>query len=79
MLNYNSENLSETLNIPLLSASISYFFMKSEKASLTLRGFDFLDKSSNISQVSTASSIMYQESNTIGRYVMLVFKMRIGK
>ncbi len=79
MLNYSSKNLTESLSIPLLGASISYFFMKSEKASFTLRGFDLLDKSSNISQVASSNAIMYQQSNTIGRYIMLIFKMKIGK
>ena len=79
MLNINSQNFDEAFSIPLLGAGISYFFLKSEKASITLKAYDLLDKSSNISQSSSSNYIIYSESNTIGRYIMLIFKMKIGK
>jgi Outer membrane protein beta-barrel family/Carboxypeptidase regulatory-like domain len=78
MVNYNSESFDESISMPLLSAGISYYFMKGEKASFTLSGLDLLDKSENIQQVSEANYLMQQTSNTIGRLLMLSFKMRIG-
>lgn len=79
MMNINSKTFNESFSIPLLGAGVSYFFGKSEKASLTLKAYDLLDKSSNISQTSSSNYIIYSESNTIGRYVMLIFKMKLGK
>jgi len=78
VVNYSSKSFNEDLSIPLIESGISYFFLKSEKASLTIKGYDLLNKSSNISQVTTASYIMQSNTNTIGRYVMLVFRLKIG-
>jgi hypothetical protein len=78
MTNYSSESLGESVSIPLLSAGISYYFLRGEKASFTLSGLDLLNKSENILQVSESNYLMRQTSNTIGRLVMLTFKLRIG-
>ncbi len=78
MVDYNSESFDESISIPLVSVRLSYYFMRGEKASLTLSGSDLLDKSQNIKQVSEANYLMQQTSNTIGRLIMLTFKMKIA-
>jgi hypothetical protein len=78
MVNYNSENFNESVSIPLVSAGLSYYFLKKEKASFTLGGVDLLNKSENILQVSEVNYLMQQTSNTIGRLIMLTFKLKIA-
>jgi len=79
IVNYNTENFNESLSMPMLSAGISFFFLKDKKASLSVNGVDLLDKSANIVQISETNYLMYQESNAIGRYVMLRFKLKVGR
>jgi hypothetical protein len=79
IVNYSSQSFAESFSIPLLNASISYYFLKKNKASLTILASDILNKSTGISQVTEASYIMQQESNTLVRYFMLKFRYRIGK
>jgi hypothetical protein len=67
------------VNIPLLTAGISYYFLRGERASLTLRGYDLLNKQVGFERISQTNYLMQREWNTIGRYVMLEFHMRIGR
>jgi len=66
------------MSMPLLGASISYYFRSGEKASLTLRAIDMLNKSENITQLSGENYILQQSSNTLGRVILLSLKYRIG-
>jgi len=79
VVNYNSKTFGESFTIPLLNAGISYYFMKGKKASVTIHGYDLLDKSTSISQKATANYLIQTESNILGRRVMLIFKMRFGR
>ena len=77
--NYNSESFSEAVSIPIINASISYFFLKGNKGSFLLKGSDLLNKNIGFYRNSTSNYLVEQEWNTIGRYVMLTFKLRIGR
>ena len=79
VVNYNAESLDETVSIPLLTAGISYYFLKGERATLSLRAYDLLNKQVGFQQISQTNYLMQREWNTIGRYVMLEFKMRLGR
>ena len=79
VVNYNSKSFDEAVSIPLLTASISYYFLKGERASLTLRGYDLLNKQVGFDRISQTNYLMQREWNTIGRYVMLEFYLRIGR
>jgi len=79
IVNYNSKTFGESFTIPLLNAGISYYFLKGNKASITIHGSDLLDKSKSITQRATANYLMQTESNILGRRVMLIFKLRFGK
>nr|MBC8343465.1 outer membrane beta-barrel protein [Bacteroidota bacterium] len=79
VVNYNSKSFTESISIPILNASITYYFLKGEKASLSVRGYDLLNRSLHISQVTDGNFLVREESNMIGQYIMLLFKIKIGK
>ncbi len=79
VINYNSKSFDQAVSIPLITAGISYYFLQGEKASLTLRGFDLLNKYVGFERISQTNYLMQREWNTLGRYVMLEFNLRIGK
>lgn len=79
LTNYNSKNLKESFSIPLIDASISYYFMKGEKGVLMLKGIDILNRNSGFQQTSDMNYLMQVANNTLGRYVMLSFKYRLTK
>jgi hypothetical protein len=72
--NYNSKSLDESLSIPQIDASISYYFLKGNRAGVTLKGIDLLDKNKGFQQISDINYMMQIDSNSIGRYIMLSFK-----
>jgi len=78
VISYNAENLDESVSIPLLTAGISHYFLRGERATIGLRGYDLLNKQQGFRHSSLGNYLMQQEWNTIGRYVMLEFKLRIG-
>ncbi|MCK4881102.1 MAG: outer membrane beta-barrel protein, partial [Bacteroidales bacterium] len=79
VVNYNSRSFNEAVSIPLLNAGISYYFLRGERASLTLRGYDLLNKQVGFERISQTNYLMQREWNTIGRYLMLEFHLRIGR
>jgi len=79
VVNYNSKSFDEAVSIPVIGASISYYFLKGERASVTLKGSDLLNKYIGFYRNSTTNYLIQQEWNTIGRYVMLTFQIRINK
>jgi len=79
VINYDSKSFDEAVSIPLLTAGISYYFLRGERASLTLRGYDLLNKQVGFERISQTNYLMQREWNTIGRYVMLEFHMRLGR
>ncbi len=79
VVNYNAENLDKSVSIPLITAGISYYFLRGERATLSLRGYDLLNRQQGFQHISQGNYLMQREWNTIGRYVMLEFKMRVGR
>jgi hypothetical protein len=78
IVNYNSKNFDESVSIPLINASIGYYFLEGNKAGLTLQVHDLLNKYSGFERIATANYLMERERNNIGRYVMLTFNLRRG-
>jgi hypothetical protein len=78
VVNYNAENLDESVNIPMLTAGISHYFLRGERAAISLRGYDLLNRQQGFLQTSQGNYFLQQQWNTIGRYVMLEFRIRIG-
>lgn len=77
--NFSSQSFDENIMIPLLRAEVSYFFLEAERASLTLSGFDLLNKAQGFQQISQANYISRTEWNTLSQYFMLSFKWQLGR
>ncbi len=77
--NYTAKSFEESQVVPLLGAQISYYFMKNNRAALTLTGFDLLNKNTGITRTASMNYLRENRSNIIGRYVMLSFKYRLNK
>lgn len=77
--NYNDQSFGESITVPLISAEISYFFLKNKRASLSLQGADLLNKNKGIQRVSEMNYLRETQTNIIGRYVMLSLKYRLNK
>lgn len=65
--------------VPLLSAELSRFILKSNRGTITLKAYDLLDKNKGVSQSSAYNYLRQEQSNSIGRYFLLSFKYRINK
>ena len=79
VVNFNSKNFDDSFSVPILNAGISYFFGVGNKASFAIKGYDLLDKNTSIRQISESNYVQQQESNTIGRRIMLEVRMKLGK
>jgi hypothetical protein len=79
VVNYDAESFDESVSIPILDASISYHFLNGENSSITLYGRDLLNKNVGFQRISATNYLMQHEWNTLGRYVMLEFALRIGR
>ncbi len=77
VLNYNAQSFDQAVSVPLLTSSISYFFLQAEKASITLSGFDLLNKYIGFQRIGETNFLMQRRWNTIGRYAMLTFRIQM--
>jgi hypothetical protein len=68
---FNADNYGDAVEVPLITSRLSYSFLQAEKASVSLVGFDLLNKYIGFQQLSTGNYLQEKEWNTIGRYVML--------
>ncbi len=76
---YVTEGFDGATVIPLLQAEITRYILKSNRGTISLKGYDLLNKNTGVVQTSAYNYLQTTESNTIGRYVMLSFKYRINK
>ncbi len=77
--NYTAQSFEESQLVPLIGAEISYFFMKNNRAAITLTGFDLLNRNTGITRIAEMNYLRESQSNIIGRYLMLSFKYRLNK
>jgi hypothetical protein len=77
--NYTDKSFGEKLVIPLLNFGISHFLLKNKRGTLTLRGFDILNRNSIVNRLSEMNYLREIRSNSIGRFVMLSFTYRLNK
>lgn len=77
--NYTNQSFGESVQIPLFGAQISRFFLKNNRGTLTLRGFDFFNKNTLVRRFSELNYLREVRSNSIGRFVMLSFTYRLNK
>lgn len=76
---YNDQSFGESLTVPLIAAEVNYYFMKNNRASLSLQGADLMNKNKGITRISEMNYLRETRTNIIGRYVMLSFKYRLNK
>ena len=76
---YDEQSFNDAVNIPILRAEISRYFLEGNRAVITLNAFDILDKSTGIERISEMNYLLETRSNVLGRYVMLTFKYRLNK
>lgn len=79
MTHYSSQNFDKAVTIPILKAEISRYIFPGRRGTITLRGFDLLDRNKAIQRVSQVNFQMEQRSNTIGRYVLLSFAYKLNR
>ncbi len=77
--NYNDLGFDKSIQVPLLSAEISYHFLKNKRAQLSLNGYDLLNQNTGVQRLNELNYLRVIQSNSIGRYVMLSFKFRLNK
>lgn len=77
--NYTDRAFGEAIHIPLLHAEVSRYFLKNRRGTLTLRGFDLLDKNNIVQRISEQNYLREIRSNTIGRYFLLSFTYRLSQ
>lgn len=76
---YSEQSFGSAVNIPILRAEISHYFLKGNRGVLTLAGHDLLDKNTGIERISQMNYLRESISNVLGRYFMLTFKYRLNK
>lgn len=77
--NYSDQAFGESIRIPLLNAEINRYFLKNRRGTLTLRGFDLLNKNNIVQRLSELNYLREVRSNSIGRYIMLSFSYRLNR
>ena len=76
---YTAKSFDEPVTVPLLRAELSRFVLPNNRGTITLRGFDLLDKNKSITRTSQANYLMEQRNNIISRYFMLSFNYKLSK
>ena len=76
---YAVQGFEDETVVPLLQAEISRYLLKSNRGTITLKGYDLLNKNTGVAQTSAYNYLQTTTSNTMGRYVLLSFKYRINK
>ena len=76
---YTSQSFGAAQTIPLLNFEVSRFLLKNKRGTLTLRGFDLLNKNRIVQRMSELNYLREIRSNSIGQFVMLSFTYRLNK
>lgn len=77
--NYSARTFSESQLVPLIGAEVNYYFLKNQRAVLTLAGIDLLDRNKGIERRGELNYLVERRSEMLGRYFMLSFKYRLNK
>lgn len=77
--NYTAQSFGDAIVVPLMGADITWSFLKSRRAALTLSAVDLLNRNTGIERVAELNYLQQRETNIIGRYVMLAFKWRLNR
>jgi hypothetical protein len=73
---YNASDLGKSLDVPLLSAEIDFFFKEDKTSSLVLEGSDLLNRDTGYNRYAENNTFREVHSSVIGRIVMLSYRYR---
>lgn len=76
---YTARSFDQPITVPILSAEITRYLLRSQRGAISLRVFDLLDKNKSVQRISQLNYLMEQRSNTIGRYLMLSFSYKLNR
>jgi len=76
---YAARSFDRPVTIPLVRAEISRYLFKNQRGTISLTGFDLLDRNRSVLRTSQLNYLLEQRSNTIGRYVMLSFAYKLNR
>jgi hypothetical protein len=76
---YDEKSFGDAVNIPIIRTEITRYFLKANRAVISLNVFDLLDQNKGIERISEMNYLLETRSNVLGRYVMLTFKYRLNK
>jgi len=76
---YMEQSFGEEIWVPLLRAELSYYFLKYRRATLSLSGFDLLNRNQLVMRTSDLNYMRETRSNTISQYFLLTFKYRLNR
>ncbi len=76
---YSDRGFGEQIDVPLLNAEISRFLFREQRATLTLRGFDLLNRNNIVQRLGEMNYLREVRSNSMGRYVLLTFTWRLNR
>ncbi len=76
---YTSHTFDSSVQIPMLNASISYGFLKNNRAMLFLSVSDMLNRNTGIQRFGELNYLREVRSNVPGRYFMISFKYKLSK
>lgn len=77
--NFNSGYGNATTNPLIINTYLEKDFFKGNKGSLRFTAFDLLNQNTNYTHTVTYNYILDQQTNSLARYFMLTFTMRISK
>ncbi|RYZ33342.1 MAG: hypothetical protein EOP49_36035, partial [Sphingobacteriales bacterium] len=79
LTHYTARSFDAPVTVPLLRAEVSRYIFPNQRGTITLRGFDLLDKNRSVQRSSQLNYLMEQRSNVIGRYFMLSFAYKLNR
>ncbi|MBL7713292.1 MAG: TonB-dependent receptor [Chitinophagaceae bacterium] len=76
---YTARSFAEPISIPLISAELTRYFLKNQRASVTFRIFDLLDKNQSVIRQGQGNFLVQQRSDVLQRYGMLSLSYKLNK
>ncbi|HTN18183.1 MAG TPA: TonB-dependent receptor [Chitinophagaceae bacterium] len=76
---YTAQSFPGPVSIPLLSAEITRYVLANQRASITLKAFDILDKNQAVIRQGLDNYLVQQSSDVLQRYGMLSLTYKLNK
>ena len=77
LTNYSTNGSSNSTFVPLISTTISYYFMKNNRATLALTLFDLLNRNTGIQQIAQLNYFQTTRSTMLSQYALLKFSYKL--